>query len=61
MSTAVAASTAPVAASVALSDTEVSGAVATGSAASVATSAEVSGIPCVRRVEIQIPMLNRSG
>ncbi|PRH23747.1 hypothetical protein C6T53_18225 [Burkholderia multivorans] len=22
---------------------------------------EVSGIPCVRRVEIQIPMLNRSG
>ncbi|PRE94422.1 hypothetical protein C6Q28_32515 [Burkholderia multivorans] len=24
-------------------------------------SREVSGIPCVRRVEIQIPMLNRSG
>jgi hypothetical protein len=27
----------------------------------VPTVWEVSGIPCVRRVEIQIPMLNRSG
>ncbi|HDR9289391.1 Tox-REase-5 domain-containing protein [Burkholderia multivorans] len=27
----------------------------------VAIEEEVSGIPCVRRVEIQTPMLNRSG
>ncbi|PRH08504.1 hypothetical protein C6T60_07755 [Burkholderia multivorans] len=27
----------------------------------IPTEWEVSGIPCVRRVEIQIPMLNRSG
>ncbi|RQY38590.1 hypothetical protein DF112_36010 [Burkholderia stagnalis] len=31
------------------------------SALSPARPREVSGIPCVRRVEIQTPMLNRSG